>query len=210
MNKFAPRPAWIFFVLVLCAVTFGVRSCMKANHAVFLTATSPNHTYSVNVKGHKGRTFIIPRQVKADVVKSGQSFVSDIGLHTAWDSFDISFELAYPEVRWLGDNALEFYQPQYFEDGVDLLVISNRASDSVKYLRVQALNQVLVFDLQPGTSVSLDIPARDDWRYIELQGSFSDGREIPFHSNTFDRRSTDRKGSVYQITIYESGSTIAG
>ena len=63
-------------------------------------------------------TFVV-LEVRADVSKAGQLFVSDIWLHRAEDSFDLSFEAGFPDVRWLTDNIVEFYRPEYFDQGAD-------------------------------------------------------------------------------------------
>lgn len=80
---------------------------------------------------------------------------------------------------------------------------------TIKYLRIQSENKFLLLEVPSGTSVSLNIPApRGDSQWIALQGAFSDRKEIPFSSKTFNRRSTQRKHSVYEISIDESGSII--
>ena len=140
--------------------------------------------------------------------KFGQPFVSDIWLHSTEDSFDLSFESGFPNVRWF-NNTVEFYRPEYFEKGLDSLLVSNRAAVTIKNVRIQSENKFLLFELPSGTSVSLNIPApRGDSQWIALEGAFSDGKEIPFRSKTFNRRSTQRKHSVYEMSIDESGSII--
>ena len=193
----------------VCALTLGVLLWIKSKRGVFLTTTSPQNTFSVSLKGGKGRPLIIPNEVKADVFKLGQPYVSDIWLHSTEDSFDLSFEKGFPNVRWVAESTLEFYQPQYFEKGTDSLVVANRAAGPIKYLHVQSENKFLLFELKPGSSVSLVIPApRGDLQLIALQGSFLDGKEIPFNSKDFNRRSTQQKHSRYEITIDESSSII--
>ena len=202
------RIVGILVVGSLCALILGVL-WIKSKRAMFLTTASPHNTFSVKLKGDKGRPLIIPNEVRADVFKFGQPYMSDIWLHSTGDSFDLSFESGFPNVRWLNDSTVEFYRPEYFEKGADSLLVSNRAATTIKYLRVQSENKFLLFELPSGTSVSLDIPApRGDSQSIALQGAFADGKEIPFNSKTFNRRSTQRKHSVYEISVDESGSII--
>ena len=209
----SPRRRWvrivsIFVVVGLSALILGVL-WIKSKRAMFLTTASPHNTFSVKLKGDKGRPLIIPNEVRADVFKFGQPYISDIWLHSTGDSFDVSFESGFPNVRWLNDRTVEFYRPEYFEKGVDSLLVSNRAARTIKYIRVQSENKFLLFELPTGTSVSLNIPApRGDSQWIALQGAFLDGKEIPFNSKTFNRRSTQRQHSVYEISIEESGSII--
>lgn len=208
-NLLAPRPAWVFAVVGVCTVVFGLRLWLNTKYGEFLNTASPNNTYTVVLKGDRGRPWIIPSKVRADVFKLGQPFISDIQLHSTNDLFDLSFEAGFPNVRWLGDRTVEFYRAQHFEYGADALVVSNRAASSIQYLRVQAENKFLLFDMQAGATVSLEIPApRGDWQDIALEGAFTGGQQIKFSSNSFERRSTQRKRSVYQIIVEESGSII--
>lgn len=41
-------------------------------------------------------------------------------------------EAGFPEVRWVSDSIVEFYRRQYFEKGVDSLLVSSRAGKSIK------------------------------------------------------------------------------
>lgn len=206
---FAPRPLWIFVIGGVCLVILGLRFWMNTKNAVFLRTTSPNNTYSVVLKGDKGRPWIIASTVRADVFKHGQPSISDIWLHSTEDTFDLSFEAGFPNVRWLDDSTVEFYRAQSFADGADSLVVLNRAAKSIEYLRIQAVNKFLLLDMQPGASVSLEVPApRSDWQDIALQGAFTGGKQITFNSKAFDRHSTQRKRFAYQILIDDSGSII--
>jgi hypothetical protein len=204
-SRFAPSLVWTFVVLGLCALIFLGRFWVHSQYKEFLTTTSPNHIYTVNLKGNKGRPLIIPNEVRADVSKAGQLFASDIWLHETTDSFDLSFEAGFPKVRWLTGNIVEFYRPEYFERGADLLMVENQAGKLIKYLRVQAENKFLVFELASGTSISLKIPAaRGDSQWIAIEGAFADDEKIPFKSASFDKR----QHSNYHICIGPSDATI--
>lgn len=209
LNRFAPSLFWAGVVLCLCASLFLVRFWINSRHGVFLTTTSPDHTYAISLKGNKGRPLLIPNQVSADVSKSGQPFLSDIRVHEAWDSFDLPFEAGFPDVRWLTDNVVEFYRPEYFESGADSLQVQNEAAKPIKYMFVQAHNKFLVFDLQPGASVSLEISApRGDSRSIALWGAFADETEVVSTCGIFDRRFRKRVRSTYKISVGNAGATI--
>lgn len=204
-NRFAPSLFWTFVVLgVLVLIVVG-RLWIKQRTQEFLTTASLDQTYTVRLKGNKGRPLIIPNEVRADVFKAGQLFVSDIGLHQTGDSFDLSFEAGFPEVRWLTDNVVEFYRPQYFDLGVDSLTVENKTGKPIKYLRVQSVNKFLIFELGAGKSISLKIPAaRSDSQWIVVAGVFADGLEIPFKSGSFAKR----QHSNYHIGVALSDTTI--
>lgn len=177
---------------------------------VFLKTTSPQKTYAVELTGNKGRAFVLPNEVRADVFKLGQPFAANLWLHSASDAFDLSFEAGFPHVRWVSESAIEFYRAEYFEKGSDSLQVSNRGEKSIKYLRVQSVNTFLLFDIQPGTSALLKIPApRGDRQWIAVAGSLTDGPAIPFNSKLFDRHSRQRQHTEYELVITNSNSVIS-
>lgn len=135
--------------------------------------------------------------------------MSDIWIHSTHNAFDLSFEAGFPDSRWLSENILEFYRGEYFDKGSDSLKIQNSSNRAVKFMRVQALNKFLVFDISPGASISLQIPApRGDSQWIASEGSFDDNEKIDFHYKSFDRHSTQRVSCNYQILITPSGIRI--
>ena len=173
--------------------------------SVFFTTSSPSKTYSVNLKGDGRRSLLLSHEVRADVLKSGRPFISDVYIHSSNNAFDLSFEAGFPDARWLGNNALELYRPEYFERGSDSLIIRNSSDKAVKYLRAQGVNKFLIFDLEPGSSIVLQIPApRGDTQWIDVWGAFNDNQEIVFCQKGFDRHSTQRVHTNYQIRITPS------
>lgn len=193
----------ILFISVL-----GVRAWINNKTAIFTSTTSPQNTYTVNLKGAKGRPLLIPYWVQADVYKIGEPYVADVLLHEAWDAFDLSFEAGFPEIRWPANNVVEFYRPQYFEDGNDILIVQNRSSRSVKCLFISAVSKFLFMDLRPGASLSLKAPKpRSEWQWIVLEGVLDDGTKIPRQANNF-RQHRRRENCTYLLSVLESGSAI--
>lgn len=205
-HRIRSRP-WVIAVIGCCILGLIVAAYygLQGRTSVFFTTSSPSGTYSVTLKGDKGRTLLVPHEVRADVLKSGRPFVSDIFMHSSHNAFDLSFESGFPNARWLSDNTLEFYRREYFEEGSDSLIIQNSSNRAVKFMRIQALNKFLVFDIQPGSSISLQIPAaRGDSQWIALEGAFIDNEGIDFYQRSFDRRSTQRVRHDYRIRITPS------
>lgn len=195
--------AVILFVSVL-----GVRAWINKKTAVFTSTTSPQNTYTVNLKGAKGRPLLIPYWVHADIYKMGEPYVADVFLHKAWDAFDLSFEAGFPEIRWPANNVVEFYRPEYFEDGNDILIVQNRSGKPLKSLFVHAVSTFLVVDMRPGASLSLKAPKpRGDWQWIVLEGVLDDGTKIPRHDTDF-RQHRKRESCTYLLSSLESGSAI--
>lgn len=193
----------ILFVSVL-----GVRAWINKKTAVFTSTASPQNTYTVNLKGAKGRPLLIPYWVHADVSKTGEPYIADVLLHETWDAFDLSFEAGFPEIRWPANNVVEFYRPQYFEDGNDILIVQNRSGRPVKCLFINAVSKFLVMDMRPGASLSLKAPKpRGDWQWIVLEGVLDDGTRIPRHDKSF-RQHRKKENCAYLLSILESGAAI--
>lgn len=204
------RLGWLGFICSVSILLLGLGYWLHSD-PVFLATSSPNKTYLIKLKGDKGRAFVLPNEVRVDVFKAGSPFISDVYLHSARDAFDLSFEAGFPDVRWSVDNIVEFYRSQYFEKGADSLLVANKTAKPIKWLRIQSENKFLLFDIQPGTSSTLEIPAtRTDSQWIALEGAFYDGKEIKFTSKSFDRRHTQRQRFLYEVSILETGLTIEG
>jgi len=195
-------------VIVLLVAVFGARAWINKRTAVFTTTTSPQGTYSINLKGAKGRPLLIPYLVRADVYKMGEPLVADVLLHEAWDAFDCSFELGFPEIRWPANNVVEFYGPGFYEDGNDILIIQNRSGKAVNCLYIDSVSKFIVVDMRPGASLSLKVPIpRTDWPWFGYEGVLDDGTPIPPKFDNFNRRSPTTD-CTYVLSILESGSMI--
>lgn len=199
---------WALFALGCIGAAVLSWYTTQANR-IFLTTSSPNETYSVNLKGNPGRALVMRTEVRADVYKAGNPFLRDVWLHTTRDSFALSFEAGFPNHRWLSENVVEFYRPGYFESGADHLEVKNQTDNPIKHLRVESFNKFLILDLQPKSSVSLEVPfPRGDWQWFFVEGSFGDGKWIGENSKKFARHGTQRRPLNYQIILTNETSII--
>jgi hypothetical protein len=176
----------------------------------FFTTPSPGGTYTVELTGQKRRPLFFTNTVNYHVLKNGQPFIQSTYIHSG-DFMDISFELAYPNHRWVSGDTLQLYREQYFNDGrPDTLVVVNRAGQVIKHLKVASQDQFLFFDLQPGTEMKLlNSRPRGDYKGIDVVGEFYDGRRI-------NSEETLRPGKelsdpfTYYIYINADGATFEG
>lgn len=183
--------------------------CSQRVQAVFFTTVSPGNIYEVKLKGDKGRPLLRTNEVRADVFKAGQLLLSNVWLHSTEDSLDVSFEAGYPDARWLAENVVEFYRKEYYENGHDSLIVTNRTAKSIQRLRIQSFNKFLVFEMPAGHSTQIELPApRGDSQWIGAEGAFTEGEKIQFKARTFERRSSQRAHFVYKLVITDSGFTI--
>jgi len=199
----------VILSVVLLVAVLGARAWINKKTAVFATTTSPQSTYSINLKGAKGRPFLIPYLVRADVYKMGKPVAADVLLHEAWDAFDLSFELGFPEIRWPANNVVEFYRPEDFEDGNDVLIVQNRSGKALGTLFIDTESKFLVIDMRPAASLSLKVPKpRGDWAWFGFEGVLDDGTTIPRNFQQFNYRASQKTDCTYVLSILESGSMI--
>ncbi len=170
----------IILLIVLAAGTVIYKWFFES---VWLTTSSPNKTYTVELTGDKSRGgFIIPSVVGYRVFKDNEIVAKNSSVHSG-DWMDISFELAYPEHAWVSENVLRFWRNPHLPreiDKFDILLISNDTDKTIKYLEVKARDMFLVFDLQPNSTLRLS-STHQSWNYsIGIEGEFEDGRNIEY------------------------------
>jgi len=212
---------WIKSILPLCAL-LGASALFViiwisvvlfdpgVNSTPFFATRSPGGTYTVNFTGQKQRPFFFTNTVNYDVLKNGQLFLPSSHIHSG-DALDISFELAYPNHRWLNEDILQLYREQYFNDGKpDTLVVINRTGQVIKYLKVDSVDKFLFFDLQPGAEVKLlNSPSRGDYKWLDVDGEFNDGRRIGRAEDLSDDNKLDGPFTYY-VYVNESGVAFKG
>jgi hypothetical protein len=114
--------------------------------------------------------------VRFNVLKNGTSFLSNRYLHSG-DSQDLSFEMGYPNLRWINESTIQFYREEYFNDGKpDTLTVVNNSRQSIKYAKVESVDKFLLFEMEPGSSRKmLNSRPRGDSKWLSVEGELSDG-----------------------------------
>lgn len=170
----------ILAALLVVALTAGmIILWWFAKPVVWLSSTSPNQKYTVELTGDKGRGgFIIFSVVNYNILVDGKLLMKDRLTHYG-DSIDISFELAYPEHAWIDDKTLRFWSNRHRrEDNLDTLLISNNTHKVIKYLQIKTWDMFFVFDVQPHSSLKLSFTHRSESKGIGAEGVFEDGSVI--------------------------------
>jgi hypothetical protein len=171
---------WILPVAAVFATMLVLSQYSRiAKDPPFLTTSSPGKTYTVYLTGQKERPLFFTVEVHFHVSKNGTTFLSNKYLHSG-DSQDLSFEMQYPNHRWINENTIQFYREEYFKDVTpDTLVVVNKTGEAIKYAKIKSVDSVLLFDLQPGFTQKIVTPGpRGDSKWLDVEGEFSDGREI--------------------------------
>jgi hypothetical protein len=168
-------------------------------YTVWLSSTSPNQTYTVELTGDKGRGgFLIPSVVRSNILIGGERVVRDRYLHSG-DAMDISFELAYPKHAWINENTLRFWGDHRREDNLDVLLISNNTDKVIRYLQIKTWDLFFVFDLQPQSQVKLLFTHRSEGKIISVEGKFEDGARVEYSAQFPEHR--NHEPLKYCVTI---------
>ena len=150
---------------------------------VWLSTSSPNKTFTVELTGDKGRGgFIFYNTVWFNVIRNGQPIVENAYAHSG-DSMDISFELAYPEHAWVSDNVMRFWRNPHLPEErkkSDTILISNDTDKPIKYLMIKLKDMFLVFDIQPHSELQLSSTHQSWSSGVWVGGEFEDGKRIGY------------------------------
>jgi hypothetical protein len=166
-----------------------------APERVWLSTTSPNQKYTVELTGDKGRGGILfYSTVKYNILVNGEVVTRDRVVHYG-DAMDISFELAYPEHAWIDANILRFWSNRHRrEDNLDTLLISNNTDKVIKSLRIKTHELFFVFDLQPRSELKVESTHRSEGTGISVEGQFEDGSHIDYGVGFLDNGSREALG----------------
>ena len=182
MNRYKVIGLSLGIAIFLVTLVAGVTIYWRFKYfRVWLSTTSPNQKYTVELTGDKGRGgFLIYSVVKHNILIDGKVITNDRITHYG-DSMDISFELAYPKHGWIDGNTLRFWSDRHRrENNLDTLLISNNTDKVVTYLQIKAWDMFFVFDIQPHSSLRLGFTHRSEGKGIWTEGMFADGSLINY------------------------------
>src|SRR6187399_1753704 len=92
-------------ILIVLSLFYCIYGALKPP---FFATVSPDKSYTVELYGQKERPALFTAEVGAVVLKGGSVFWPYQTLHSG-DFMDLSFELGWPDHRWIGNNILQFY-----------------------------------------------------------------------------------------------------
>lgn len=180
MNKSLFKYFIILFIVIGISIIVFAKYKSFFGFSSFLTTISPKGTYTVTLSGQKGRPIFFTNEVYFNVVKYRESFVLNQELHSG-DSGDISFELAYPNHRWLDENALIFNNQKKFNLGSnDKLIVRNATNKTIKYMKIYSSeDKFLLFDIQPKAEIKLFTSSSlGNYPGIYIKGEFINGENF--------------------------------
>lgn len=148
-------------------------------------------------------------EVRFHVLKNGKPFLPNQYLHSG-DSEDMSFEMGNPNHRWINESTIQFYREQYFNDSPpDNLVVVNNTSEIIKYTKIESLDKLLLFDLQPGSTTKIITPRpRGDSKWVDVVGEFADGRKIMGTNKNLPRQKDLTGPGTYYVYLDADRTTL--
>lgn len=174
-----------------------------AQSATWLSISSPNKTYTVELMGNKSRS-VVPltdQKVQFRLYKRGQPVVKAAPL-ISFDWFDSGFSKTYPEHKWVSESILQFSSNIVeSENSLDSLVISNNTNKTVKYLKIRVLDMFLIFDIEPNSSIKLTVPHYRWQSWVVGEGEFEDGERISGNGVNFFHKDKLKEPLRYCISI---------
>ena len=202
MVKFYIKWTRLFAILAfLASLVVGTAIYWRLEYyGVWLSSTSPNGKYTVELTGDKGRGgMLIYSVVKYNLLVDGKRVTRDRLAHYG-DWMDISFELAYPEHAWVDDKTLRFWSSEHRrEDNLDTLLISNDTAKTIKFLRIKAWDMFFVFDIAPNTKHQLAFKHLTGSQIVTAEGEFEDGSRIDYRASFSQNKR--REPQVYCLTF---------
>ena len=124
----------IILGVIVAVLASGTIACVSvAQSGTFLTTSSPDKTYTVELTGNKYRPSIpgVDHEARFNLIKNGQPLVKNAYVD-AYDWFDSDFAGMYPEHKWVIDSVLRFgHNVAKSEESPDSLSISNNTNKTV-------------------------------------------------------------------------------
>ena len=174
--------------VVLLLTLVGIMLQRFRQRHVWLSTSSPNGTYTMQLTGNKSRPIkpIWDNAACFDLFKDGQPIVWEAKLDSyGW--LDPSFAEEHPEHRWDSESILRFGKNlSNSEMKLDELTVSNTTGKPLRYLRITSYDELFVFDVPPGSKLTLRVarpPSDQSW--VGVEGMFVDGEMIPYDGVNF-------------------------
>jgi hypothetical protein len=145
----------LLVVAVCLSVTLGVRQTSVRN----LSLESPSKVFSVQMNERISNDG--SHDLVLNVTKQRQPFLQDL-VYYHGTSLDGSFLRRYPQRDWVSESILRFGRETLTDQGDDLIV-ANESASQVRFLTINdPAESFLILDLEPGARLSLNIASQTD------------------------------------------------
>jgi hypothetical protein len=174
--------------VVLLLILVGAMVLRFRQRQVWLSTSSPNGTYTMQLTGNKSRPImpIWDNKARFDLFKNGQPILWDVNLDS-YGVFDPTFAEEHPEHRWVSESVLRFGKKlSDSETKLDELILFNTTGKPMRYVRITSYDELFVFDFPPGAKLTLHIARPpSDGTWVGVEGMFADGEIVPYDGVDF-------------------------
>lgn len=145
---------------------------------IILKTVSPSENYEVILTGQKKRPVLFG-EVFLSVKNEGKDVVSQLVIHSG-DFFDISFELGYPDYKWIDNQIIQFYKHRSDGNLFEIKYnIQNRSSETITYAFISSSAKTIVLTINGYETKSFREKVRlEDQVWVCLEAKFVGGRKI--------------------------------
>ena len=201
-----------FLGLIFSAFALGVFYWIfLAQPEVFLSTTSPDKTYTVELAGSKSspRLPLYDHFTNFNLFKNNRPLVKNARVMT-YDWFDSGFGELYSEYVWASDSVLRFGSDvSASEKSPDFLTVLNRTNKNIKYLRITAGDMLFIFEPPPDSTNKYPVPYLGDLPWVSAEGEFADGQPINLNGVNFLNEDKLGKPSLrYCVSVTDDGVKI--
>ncbi len=190
--------------MIASILTTGTFACVNpVQSGTFLTTSSPNETYTVEFQGNKYAPTIpfVDHETRFNLFKEGQYIVKG-GYVDQYDWFDSDFAGMYPEYRWVTESALRIGKDiSYSEKSTDSLIVVNKTSRSIRYLRIVAGDMLFIFEMPPNSKSWFPVPFLGELPWVTGEGDFSDNQKIKWDGVNFQNKDKLKHSLRYCISV---------
>jgi hypothetical protein len=182
---------------LIVAITF----CGCASSA--LKTSSPNKSYLIELTDHV--TPILESETRFNVFK-GDNRIVDNAYFQGYDWYDQNLGSYYPQHKWIDESTLRFGRDvNGSEKSSDTLIVSNNSIKTVKYLRIQAGDILLIFEMPPHAANRYSVPDLGELPWVSAEGQFEDGQHVRPVGSGVNFLNTQRlKGSLsYCVSVID-------
>lgn len=201
----------LFAGLIFLSFTLGASYwILVSQFKVFLSATSPGKTYTVELIGNKSSPKLpfYNHWTNFNLFKNGSPLVKNVRVAT-YDLFDSGFAESYYEYIWASDSVLRFGSDVYASaKSSDSLTVLNRTNKNIKYLKIEAGDMLFIFEPPPDSTNKYPIPHLGDSPWVTAGGEFADGERINGKGVNFLNKEKRKNALRYCITVTDDGVKI--
>ncbi len=185
------------------------------NPPVSLTLASPNKTYLVQLNEHADPYYLpihlssrrFASEVRFNLLKGEQTLAQN---EILWDDSSDS-RLDVYQYHWVSDSVLKYdWDKSVPQSKMDEIIVFNETNQHIDYLIVEASEDFLIVDLQPGASVKLLAFPQSWLSWASCHGSFASGKIIGWNGVNFSIHDNHENHLPhhYCLTVRDDGVSI--